>query len=1084
MGSEEFRVKLTGEVDVQSVQTSLEQKVEPKLKPVKVKVEIDETALQKRINSITGVSGLSEKNAKDSATSMESLKKGTLYAQEFQAKLQNLYETNKLSEGQFKNFSAIVSNLTDSFKNAEIGIVDFKEQLNGLNPSINSASTAFDKAKKAQTEYNLELARTQKRANMVEKQTATFQTKLNNLKETNLLTTKQFDKYSARLADINARYKDGAGETGKYQIEMNQLKNEVSETTTQMGKMGQPLTEIIAKFTKWYLVAGLVTSTIRGLKKLISVATELDASMIELGKVWDASASEMEAFKNKAYETAKIVGGTTGKAIIDATTEFKRMGYTIEESLDLAKVAAIMVNVAEGISNTSDAANILISTLKGVGASSEYAMSLLDRLNEVSNNNAVSFDALAEMLQDSAATMKILGNNVDETIGLLTGAFEILQDQKVAKGIQTIGLRIAGLNEDLEAEAGLSNQVVEALQKYANISAFDEQTGQLKSTYDILEELAGVWDQIGKNQQTALLNDLAGKRQADVAAAILSNWDSVNKAVQDAANSMGSAMDEHQKALNSVQAAQQEFQNAIQELSKALIDSGVIQWCIDFAKNIINVVTSMVEWISTAPSFVKWITAIGGTLATISVAILMLKGSLSGPAGLIAAVAAGAVAIAGWSAVCKDARTQTEALNKDIEESAKNGKDLADTFDDNEKNLTDYERSVNKLKTSIKSLNKAHQETIDLLRKEKDETEQLKKINDKLYAVEKARQELADARNKKMRVFRAGKGFVYEQDAEAVQTAQENLTKALDDLADYKYNSILDRVENFVNRLNEILAGTDPTTFLDDWASLFDEFSDLLDTDFAYILQDSEAKVIEARENLIKDLQTHEWQKEVINARQQYASETESLSKKRQSLYDITNENLPANFITNFVKDRLLTTIKRKTEGASDEEFIKLLPELIKAVQDAEKMIEASGASSSDLKYLEKKYMELLEESKNSKRIVDELEGKYGKDLLLASGFDKNASGTTNFGGGTTLVGEHGPELVSLPAGSEILSHNKSMKLNSIVSNPSAYVGSGKNMTMQFNGDLSFPNVRNANDAQGFLDALMQIGNKGLAKFS
>ena len=58
-----------------------------------------------------------------------------------------------------------------------------------------------------------------------------------------------------------------------------------------------------------------------------------------------------------------------------------------------------------------------------------------------------------------------------------------MQDERVAKGVSVIGLRISGLNEDLEEEAGLQSKVNDALMKYADISVFDEQTGQLRNYY-------------------------------------------------------------------------------------------------------------------------------------------------------------------------------------------------------------------------------------------------------------------------------------------------------------------------------------------------------------------------------------------------------------------------------------------------------------------------------------------------------------------------------------------------------------------------------------------------------------------------
>lgn len=96
-----------------------------------------------------------------------------------------------------------------------------------------------------------------------------------------------------------------------------------------------------------------------------------------------------------------------------------------------------------------------------------------------------------------------------------------------------------------------------------------------------------------------------------------------------------------------------------------------------------------------------------------------------------------------------------------------------------------------------------------------------------------------------------------------------------------------------------------------------------------------------------------------------------------------------------------------------------------------------------------------------------------------------NAGGDKNFKGGPTWVGEHGPELVNLPKGSEIMSNKNSLRLSSILNNPSKYLsGANGGVTLQFNGALNFPNVRDSSDANGFINALLQIGKNSIPKLT
>lgn len=791
-----------------------------------------------------------------------------------------------------------------------------------------------------------------------------FRTKLINLKTQGALNDKQFEDFSNTLDTLYNNFKHSDSTFGEFTDGMHKLKNEVSQTTTATKAHGQSITEIIGKYVTWLGIATLVASVMNAFRGIINNVKELDASMVELNKVYDASQKELNDVKEQAFELAEAIG-STGKNVIDATTEFKRMGYTIEESLELAKVASIMVNVAEGINDAGDAANILTSILKGTNTEIKYAQSLLDRLNEISNNSAVSFDALAHMTQEAAATMKILGNNLDETMGLLTGAYAILQDESVANGIQTIGLRIGGLNEDLESVSGLSNQVVESLQKYAGINAFDEQSGQLRSTYDILKELAGVWDEIDKNQQSALLNVLAGKRQADVAAAILENWEGVEDAVLQAQNSMNSALEENARAMQSIQGAQNKLTNAQQEFSDKLISSGIIEGLLKIATSFVDIGNSLLDIIDRSPDAIKWIFGITSAIAALGLAIAIATGALKGPAGIIAAVGAVTLGFASLANISSALADEEKKLTETTEDTAKVYYDLSKSFEENIKNADDYESAINLLEQRLSSVNSELKNQIDLLKEKQEQEKKDNELQEKLLAVEKARQQLAEAKQKRVRVYRAGVGFVYEEDTSEVQTAQESLQDSINELSEYKYDLALERAEEFVTELNTLLS---EGQILEGWEDLFSKFGDLLDTEFSgYLLETKE-----------------------------FVDEFNSM---------LTLGDIP--------KSKLVPT---------------------------------------------------------------------GQKHL-----NHNASGTTNFRGGDTVINEHGPEVVNLPQGTEILSHNRSMKLHSIVNNPSAYLGSVANSggkVIQFNGPLNFPNVKNSSDAEGFVNAVIRLGNNSIPKLN
>src|SRR5690606_17844642 len=118
---------------------------------------------------------------------------------------------------------------------------------------------------------------------------------------------------------------------------------------------------------------------------------ELDNSLVELRKVTDLSGQSLVNFTNKAYDMSVEIA-RTGKEVIDATTVFKRAGYTLDESFDLAKASLVMVNVGDGIRDVNEASSALIATLKGFKLSDTDAMKVVDMINETSNTAAIDFE--------------------------------------------------------------------------------------------------------------------------------------------------------------------------------------------------------------------------------------------------------------------------------------------------------------------------------------------------------------------------------------------------------------------------------------------------------------------------------------------------------------------------------------------------------------------------------------------------------------------------------------------------------------------------------------------------------------------
>ena len=194
---------------------------------------------------------------------------------------------------------------------------------------------------------------------------------------------------------------------------------------------------------------------------------------------------------------------------------------------------------------------------------------------------------MGDVLLRSAAALAQAGNTIEESIALGVAGNAVVQDPDVVgTALKTLSLRLTKTKTELEAigEEGdyAANSISEFRDQIMAYTGVDIMDGDAyRSTYDILVDIAKVWDQINNQDQQALLYMLGGARQANVVASIINNIEDAEAAAATAANSTGSAMAENEKYLDSIAGKLSKFQAQFQSLSTTLIDSSVPKGLID-----------------------------------------------------------------------------------------------------------------------------------------------------------------------------------------------------------------------------------------------------------------------------------------------------------------------------------------------------------------------------------------------------------------------------------------------------------------------------------------------------------------------
>ena len=173
-----------------------------------------------------------------------------------------------------------------------------------------------------------------------------------------------------------------------------------------------------------------VYDVINGLKQVASTIRELDTAYTEMRKVSDESAQSLKNFQKESFSTADSVG-TTALAMQDATATWMRLGESLDDAKESAKDATVLLNVSE-FDNIDEATDSLVAMSQAYKDLDK--MEIIDVLDKIGNEYSISTDQLSTALKDSAAVLKTQGNDLAESVALITAGNAITQDASKTAG--------------------------------------------------------------------------------------------------------------------------------------------------------------------------------------------------------------------------------------------------------------------------------------------------------------------------------------------------------------------------------------------------------------------------------------------------------------------------------------------------------------------------------------------------------------------------------------------------------------------------------------------------------------------------
>ena len=390
------------------------------------------------------------------------------------------------------------------------------------------------------------------------------------------------------------------------------------------GKTGISMTDRLkmqfTRLSSYFGAASVIIAGVQILKEGFQNVLDVDTKLTELYRVTDLTSSQYSNVYDTLTDSAQKYG-TTLTDLISQTADWSRAGFNDpKQAAGLAEITSVYQHIADIDADTS-MENILTAykgfepqLKKQFGSDAAAAAEhIADVYNEIDNNYATTAADIGEAVKRSASALSIAGNSLEQTAGMVTGITEVTQDpEKAGNSLKVLSMRLRGMKGELQELGEETDSNVENLSQMqgkvlnltqGKVNIFDD-AGNFKSTYEIMQSIADVYDDLTDTDKADLLETIAGKNRANEVAALIQNWNRVTQATKSAENSTGSAMEEQEKYADSLQGRLNSLSSSLQTISNNALDSGFLKGLVSGATGAVNAVNKIIETFDTIPTVV------------------------------------------------------------------------------------------------------------------------------------------------------------------------------------------------------------------------------------------------------------------------------------------------------------------------------------------------------------------------------------------------------------------------------------------------------------------------------------------------
>lgn len=364
------------------------------------------------------------------------------------------------------------------------------------------------------------------------------------------------------------------------------------------SKLMQDLGTTMKNTVKWQLSSSAMHGFMSAVSQAWNYAKDLNESLNNIRIVTGQNTDQMAAFAQQANAAAKALSTTTTK-YTDASLIYYQQGLDDKEVQDRTNTTIKLANVSrQSVEESADQMTTIWNNYADGSKELEYYADVLVKLGAAT---ASSSEEIATGISKFAAVGETVGLTYEyATAALATVTATTRQSaDTVGTAFKTLFARIQDLELGKILEDGTDlGQYSQALEKVGiNIKTT---SGEVKDMNTILDEMGEKWTTLGKDEQIALAQNVAGVRQYTQLMALMNNWDFFKENVATASGASGALEEQQEIYAESWEAAGKRVKASLEDVYDSLINDEAIIKATDAIGKLIDGIGAFVDSIGGA----------------------------------------------------------------------------------------------------------------------------------------------------------------------------------------------------------------------------------------------------------------------------------------------------------------------------------------------------------------------------------------------------------------------------------------------------------------------------------------------------